>query len=92
MFTDKGNQMLYAFDSIAGTTTGALRADSGNSRIELRPVTSSTAFQYALDVTWHGAVVTFDNTTPIYSLQGSTPTGLWILAEYPPTVAVTAES
>ena len=93
MFTDKGNQMLYAFDSIAGTTTGALRADSGNSRIELLPVTSSTAFQYALDVTWHGAVATFDSSrTPIYKWQGGAPTGLWILAEYPPTIAVTAES
>ena len=93
MFTDKGNQMLYAFDSIAGTTTGALRADSGNSRIELRPVTSSTAFQYALDVTWHGAVATFDSSrTPIYKWQGGAPTGLWILAEYPPTIALTAES
>jgi hypothetical protein len=93
MFTDTGNQMLYAFDSIAGTRTGALRADSGNSRIELRPVTSSTSFQYALDVTWQGAVATFDSSrTPIYKWQGGAPTGLWILAEYPPTVTVTAES
>jgi hypothetical protein len=92
MFTDTGNQQLYTFDSIAGTTTGALRADSSSRRIELRPVTSATSFTYALDVTWHGAVVTFDNTTPIYTIQESTPTGLWILAEYPPTVTVTAES
>lgn len=93
MFTDAANQKLYAFDSIAGTRTGALRADSGNSRIELRPVTSSTAFQYALDVTWHGAVATFDSSrTPIYKWQGGTPTGLWILAEYPPTITVTAET
>jgi hypothetical protein len=92
MFTDKGNQMLYAFDYIAGTTTGALRADSGNSRIELRPITSSTSFQYALDVTWNGAVATFDSSrTPIYKWQGGAPSGLWILVEYPPTITVTAE-
>ncbi len=93
MFTDVGNQQLYAFDSIAGTTTGALRADSANRRIELRPVTNSTSFQYALDVAWYGAVATFDSTkTPIYAMQGGTPTGLWILVEYPPTITVTAES
>jgi len=92
MFTDTANQQLYAFDSIAGTTTGALRADSSSRRIELRPVTSATSFTYALDVAWHGAVVTFDNTTPIYIIEESIPTGLWILAEYPPTITVTAES
>ncbi len=91
MFTDTANQQLYAFDSIAETTTGALRADSNNKRIELRPVTSSTSFTYALDVVWHGAVVTFDNTTPIYT-TAETPTGLWITVEYPPTITVTAES
>jgi len=91
MFTDNANQQLYAFDTIAGTTTGAIRADSGNRRIELRPVKSSTAFQNAFDVTWHGAVATFDNTkTPIY--RASDQSGLWILAEYPPTITVTAES
>ena len=95
MFTDTANQRLYAFDSTApGTPTGALKAStSGNGLIELLPVTlRQVQFTYPYDVTWHGAVVTFDNTTPIYKLQGSTPTGLWILAEYPPTVAVTAES
>jgi hypothetical protein len=93
MFTDTANQQLYAFDSIAGTTTGALRANSAYRQIELRPVTSSTAFQHAFDVAWYGAVATFDSTkTPIYELQGGTPTGLWILVEYPPTITVTAES
>jgi hypothetical protein len=92
MFTDAANQQLYAFDSIAGTTTGALRADSSNRRIELRPITSSTAFQDALDISWYGAVATFDSTkTPIYENAG-TPTGLWILAEYPPAITVTAET
>jgi hypothetical protein len=93
MFTDASNRRLYAFDPIAGTTTGALRADSSNRRIDLQPITSSTAFKYAFDISWYGAVATFDSTkTPIYNLQGTTPTGLWILAELPPTVTVTAES
>jgi hypothetical protein len=90
MFTDTGNQQLYAFDSIAETTTGALRAESYNRRIELRPVTSEISFQHMFDVSWYGAVVTFDGTTPIY--EASTQSGLWILVEYPPTVTVTAES
>jgi hypothetical protein len=90
MFTDTGNQQLYAFDSIAETTTGALRAESYNRRIELRPVTSEISFQQMFDVSWYGAVVTFDGTTPIY--EASTQSGLWILVEYPPTVTVTAES
>jgi hypothetical protein len=93
MFTDASNRRLYAFDPIAGTTTGALRADSSNRRIDLQPITSSTAFKYAFDISWYGAVATFDSTkTPIYNLQGTTPTGLWILAEYPPTITVTAKS
>jgi hypothetical protein len=94
MFTDNTNQMLYRFDSIAGHATGALRTNAGSytRTIDFLPVTSSypASFQYALDVTWHGAVVTFDNTTPIY--QTSDGSGLWILAECPPTIAVTAET
>jgi uncharacterized protein (UPF0333 family) len=94
MFTDTANQRLYAFDSTApGTPTGALKAtSSGSGLIELLPVTlRQVQFLYAMDVTWDGAVVTFDNTTPIYANAG-TPTGMWILAEYPPSVTVTAES
>jgi hypothetical protein len=91
MFTDTANERLYAFDSTApGTPTGALKASSG--LIELLPVTlRQVQFLSAMDITWQGAVVTFDNTTPIYANAG-TPTGMWILAEYPPTVTVTAES
>jgi hypothetical protein len=93
MYTDVANTQLYAFDSLAGTATGALRADSTNRRIELRPITSSTSFQQMFDVAWYGAVATFDSTkTPIYKLQGGAPSGLWILAEYPPAVSVTAET
>jgi hypothetical protein len=93
MFTDTANQGLYAFDSIAGSAVGALKADNSAKTIELLPVARSSAnFGYPLDITWNGAVVTFDNTTPVYAMAGSTPTGLWILAEYPPTITVTAET
>jgi len=92
MFTDTFNQKLYAFDSIAGNPTGALRAAS-TSLIELLPVElTSVSFTNALDITWRGAVATFDDTTPIYTIESGTPTGLWILVEYPPTITVTAES
>jgi hypothetical protein len=40
-----------------------------------------------------GAVATFDGTTPIVNLyRGTTPMGLWILAEYPPTFTVAVNS
>ena len=93
MFTDQANQKLYAFDSFpASTSTGALRASSG--LLELMPVSSSQVqFTSAYDVTWQGAVVTFDGTTPIANLyDGTTPMGLWILTEYPPTLTVTVKS
>jgi hypothetical protein len=91
MFTDSANQRLYAFDSTApGTPTGALKVSSGS--IELLPVTLRDVnnFQNAMDITWHGAVVTFDDTTPIY--LESDQSGLWLLVEYPPTITVTAET
>ncbi len=92
MFTDVANQRLYAFDSIAGSSTGALKSSSVI--IELLPVSAAQAsFKYPYDITWYGAVVTFDGTTPVCSLyDGTTPMGLWILAEYPPTLTVTAKS
>jgi hypothetical protein len=92
MFTDKDNEKLYAFDSIAGSATGALKVSSA--LIELLPVSAAQAsFKYPYDITWNGAVVTFDGTTSVCSLyDGTTPRGLWILAEYPPTLTVTAKS
>jgi hypothetical protein len=92
MFPDAANQKLYAFDSIAGSATGALKPASA--LIELLPVSAAQAsFKYPYDVAWYGAVVTFDGTTPICGLyDGTTPMGLWILAEYPPTLTVTAKS
>jgi hypothetical protein len=92
MFTDDANKMLYAFDTIAGGKTGALRVNADRS-IELLPVVRFQAqFKYALDVTWYGAVATFDATTPIYEVVSGKKTGLWITVEHPPTITVTTES
>ena len=94
MFTDSTNQLLYAYDSFVGHATGAIKATSGSTdTIEFLPVTLSPANHYnsALDITWRGAVATFGSgSTPIYNANGGNPTGLWILAEYQPTIAVAA--
>jgi hypothetical protein len=96
MFTDSANQNLYIFDSISGTKTGALLSNSTAGTIQLLPVVKSqasfntTSDPRMQDIIWHGAIVTFDTTTPIYS--NSDQTGLWIIVEYPPTVTVTTEN
>jgi hypothetical protein len=87
MFTDEANKMLYAFDN-STTKTGALKV--GTQTVELCPITSSVSFKSAKDITWYGAVVTFDGTTPIYN--SSNKSGLWITVEYPPTITVTTQS
>ncbi|MGQ9550918.1 MAG: hypothetical protein ACUVUE_00690 [Candidatus Bathycorpusculaceae bacterium] len=92
MFTDSANQMLYVFDAIAGNNTGALKADSAEQTIELLPITlNQVQFSSALEILWHGAVVTFDETTPIYIDDGGIKNGLWMTVEYPPQIAVTTE-
>jgi len=95
MFTDSANLKLYAFDSLAGGATGALNVNATSKTIELAPVTSLrqvASFTTPMDITWRGAVVTFDaTTTPIYKLTAGTAIGLWILAEHPPQITVTAE-
>jgi hypothetical protein len=93
MFTDTANRELYAFDGIAGRSTGGLKTDLSAGKIEVLPITlAPVQFTYALDKTWDGAVVTFDSTTQIYKDQSGTKTGLWILAEYPPTVTMATEN
>jgi len=94
MFTDEANQKLYFFDPIAGNTTGAISVSNSSEKvIELRPVTmTSTNFTYALDVTWSGAIATFDGTTPIYKDEGGVITGLWMIVENLPTITVTTGS
>jgi hypothetical protein len=95
MFTDTANQQLYAFDPKAIAATGSLNVSTAARTIELSPVTQSlgqvTSFTNSYDITWNGAVATFE-TTPICDTRGSTPTGLWLLVEYLPVVTVTAES
>jgi hypothetical protein len=90
MFTDQANLALYTFDNMTSAgCTGALKADSSNPQtISLLPVTlNPVTFQNALDVTWEGAVATFDaSSVPIYG--GFAQPGLWILAELPPTINV----
>jgi hypothetical protein len=88
MFTDEANKMLYTFDT-STIKTGALKV--GTQTIELLPITmSSVSFTSAKDITWYGAVVTFDGTTPIYN--SSNKSGLWITVEYPPKITVTTQS
>lgn len=87
MFTDSTNQKLYIFDSIAGDKTGALNVISSERIIEVNPVERYAAsFTYPLDVTWHGAVVTFED-EPIYPSSGG-DIGLWVIVEHPPTITV----
>lgn len=88
MFTDQANGMLYFFDTPT-TYQGALVTNAAAPSISLLPITlNPVSFQNSLDVTWCGAVATFDaSVLPIYS--GSGQPGLWILAELPPTITVT---
>jgi hypothetical protein len=94
MLTDAANAMLYHFDGIAGKNTGALSVSSSSRAIELLPVASAlnapASFLYPLDMVWYGAVVTFDGTTPLYN--SSNKSGLWIIAEQPPTITLTTEN
>jgi hypothetical protein len=95
MFTDSTNQKLYAFDSMAGGATGAINVNTASRKIEFAPVTSLHQVSYftqSMDITWRGAVVTFDSTaTPIYKLDAGAAIGLWIIAEYQPQITLTAE-
>jgi hypothetical protein len=94
MFPDASNKKLYYFDSIVNSQTGALNISSTGRTIEFLPVkrVQVSNFVSPLDICWYGAVVTFDGTTPIYKKEGNNVTGLWILAEYPPSITVTTES
>lgn len=92
IFTDSANQKLYIFDTIAGASTGAIKTNASLGMIELLPATiAQVNFTYAFDVTWHGAVVTFDGRNPIYPDTGGTK-GLWLIVESPPSVAVSSEN
>jgi hypothetical protein len=91
MFTDSANQKLYVFDNIAGQKTGALNVISSSRTIEFNPIARSqypASFLNPLDVTWHGAVVTFNNdpTNTIYPTSGNI--GLWVMVENPPKISM----
>jgi len=95
MFTDSSNLKLYVFDSIPPSQErGALNVITDSQTIEFNPVAEGlgnvSLFTDPLDVTWHGAVVTFDSgKDPIYPNTGEDPPlGLWIIVEHPPTIEV----
>jgi len=86
MFTDSANEKLYIFDSIAGEKTGTLNVIGSGRIVEFNPVERyEVSFNTPLDVTWHGAVVTFKD-EPIY--RSSDETGLWVTVEHPPIISV----
>ncbi|PVX26610.1 MAG: hypothetical protein CW691_00885, partial [Candidatus Bathyarchaeum sp.] len=89
MFTDADNQNLYLFDSIASSETGALVIDDdGGNSIEVNPVElDDVPFTYSLDVSWYGAVVTFDG-EPIYTSPEDDHVGLWVMVEHPPAISM----
>jgi hypothetical protein len=100
MTTDEQNLRLYTFDSIAGGKTGGINITDSRSyssqtaTIEIKPVSSLARvypFTQKFDALWYGAVATFDGEKPIYPDAGGS-TGLWIIAEYPPTITLTTEN
>ncbi|MEM3722180.1 MAG: hypothetical protein QXF53_00740, partial [Candidatus Bathyarchaeia archaeon] len=101
MFTDTANKLLYYFDDkeeykTSGKQTGALNVIATSRTIELLPVAKSlnapVSSENTLDIMWCGAVVTFDDTYPIYINRGGSVSGLWVFVEHPPVITVTAES
>ena len=96
MFTDSANQYLYIFDTINGTKTGALNANSTGT-IQLQPVSmaqlnlGNTTDPRMQDMIWYGTIDTF-NTAATSIYNNANQAGLWIFVEYPPTIAVTAQN
>jgi hypothetical protein len=87
MFTDSANRKLYTFDDLAGSNTGGLEVTSFGRVIEFNPVELiPVSFQSAYDISWQGAVVSFDETDPIYPASGTT--GLWAVVESLPLVSI----
>lgn len=85
MFTEADNERLYVFDD--GAASGAL--DVTSTSIEVNPVDDDltlVSLPDPLDMTWYGAVVTFDVEEPIY--RSSDDVGLWVMVEHPPAVTV----
>jgi hypothetical protein len=92
MFNNQTNLQIYYFDNQT-SKTGGLNVTS-NKVIELDPVSTGRNqtgdFRtQSFEITWTCAVVTFYNTTPIYKDATS---GLWIIVECPPVLAITAKN
>jgi hypothetical protein len=84
MFTNSSNEQLYVFDSVIGADTGAVVVEDTPNYVEVNPVEiNSVPFDSARDLTWYGAVVTF-NSEPIY--RSGDDVGLWVMVEHPPGV------
>jgi hypothetical protein len=84
MFTNSSNEQLHAFDSVLGADTGAVVVNDTPNYIEVNPVElAPVSFDYSRDLTWYGAVVTF-NSESIY--HGGDDVGLWVMVEHPPGV------
>ena len=92
IFRDLSNLNLYAFDALAGQSSGALNITTQKqttwmTTIEFSPIKlKSVSFQQPLDITWFGAVVTIKNTEMIY--DPSSNVGLWVIVEHPPKVEI----
>jgi hypothetical protein len=94
MFRDTTNLQIYCFDNET-SKTGGLNVTSSDKTIKLMPAKryQTTDFHsQLLDITWTCAIVTFDNTTSIYTETDGVKSGLWITVEYPPVLAITAEN
>jgi hypothetical protein len=91
MFNDQTNTQMYYFDNQT-SKTGGLDVIPTSNVTELDPVKQYQTMDFhaqPFEITWTCAVVTFYNTTPICKDSAS---GLWIIVEYPPTLAITAKS
>ena len=76
--TDSSNRRLYEVQ---------VQMQGRQATIEFNPVERYPAsFTNPLDVTWHGAVVTFED-DPIYPSSGGN-IGLWVIVEHPPLISV----
>jgi hypothetical protein len=93
MFSNYTNFQMYCFDNQTAKT-GGLNVSSSDKVIELDPVRQYQTTDFhaqLLYLTWTCAVVTFDQTTPIYAEVSGIKSGLWITVEYPPVVAISGE-
>ncbi|MGA9387953.1 MAG: hypothetical protein WBV70_03905 [Candidatus Bathyarchaeia archaeon] len=94
MFNNNTNLQIYCFDNQT-SKTGGLNVTSGDKTIELMPVKRYQTVDFhsqLLDLTWTCVIVTFDNSTPIYTETAGIKSGLWITVEYPPVLTITAEN